>query len=108
MIAPHHAKIVEALKVLGNATYEEIASRLTMDRHAIGRRLKEMELLNLVYKPGNKKLTKSGRAAYCYSLCTGEKTDNQVKEGNIYKKGEKTAADYASALINSVKQPTLF
>lgn len=82
MLADHHRKIVNALSVLGNANYEKIATLMGMEPHAVGRRLKELLEMELIYKTENKSLTKSGRKAYDYCL-TGRgmpKTDEQVKE----------------------------
>lgn len=68
MIAPHHKKIIAALNVLGVCIYEKIADYLKMDKHQIGRRLSELESLQIVCKPGTKAPTKTGRLAYEYSL----------------------------------------
>lgn len=103
MLAEHYRKIIDALKILGTCNYEKIAAHATMDRHQVGRRLKELEGMELIYKPGTKSNTKSGRTAFDYCL-TGSgqpKTDNEVR----YVKGEKTAADYANDLINSAHKP---
>jgi predicted ArsR family transcriptional regulator len=64
----HHAKIIEALKELRSANYEIIAKKLGMDRHQIGRRLSELESTGVVYKPGIKTKTSSGREAFNYAL----------------------------------------
>lgn len=103
MIEPHHAKILEAIKILGNPIYEEIAIHLKMDKHQVGRRLKEMELKELVYKPGATKPTSSNRQAYCYSICDGTQPKKQ-KQFKGYKKGEKTSSDYSKELIQATKK----
>jgi hypothetical protein len=65
----HQSKIIEALKFLGSATYEEISSFLKWDdKNRAARRLAELERLQIVFKPGEKKKTKSGRDAYVYKL----------------------------------------
>lgn len=70
-------KIVGALKILGAATYEELSDYLgCQDRNMISRRLKEMmpkdasnpKGLNLIFKTGNKRLTKRNRNAFVYQL----------------------------------------
>lgn len=94
----HYKKIIDALSKLGVANYEKIADYIGLDRHAVGRRVSEMEGLQLIYKPGTKSFTKSHRQAYDYCL-TGQgmpKTDNEVK----YSKHETSAAQHASALLN--------
>lgn len=73
----HYDKIVKALKVLGKANYEKISIFMGMkDRNQVSRRLKEMmppdednpKGLNMVFKPGTKSATTSGREAYDYCL----------------------------------------
>ena len=51
--ANHYNRIAAALR-LGPATYVEIAERAGLERHAVGRRLKEMEFLG-VYLTGAKR-----------------------------------------------------
>lgn len=64
----HHSKILDALKELKLATYEEISLNVGMDKHQVGRRLKELEIDQLIYKPGSKKNTSTGRSAFEYAL----------------------------------------
>ena len=68
MLQGHYGKILQALKILGTANYEKIATHVGLDRHAVGRRLKEMEEKQWVHKPGTKSKTKSERNAFDYSL----------------------------------------
>lgn len=105
MLRGHYLKIMNALQSLGTCNYEKIADFVGMDRHAVGRRLKEMEGLQLIYKPGTKTNTKSGRQAFNYCL-TGvgmPKTDNE----NVFKKGEKSSSDYSKQIIQSATQLNL-
>ena len=44
----HFAAIVAALKRIGAGTYREIAEEADMERHAVARRLKELETAGLV------------------------------------------------------------
>ena len=96
----HYGKIISALKVLGSGIYEQIADYCGMDKHQVGRRLSEMEGLQLVWKPGAKKPTKSNRMAYVYQL-TGDSQPKTENEAVAYRKDVKNAADYASGIINS-------
>ena len=65
----HKKQIVLALKILKKATFEEIANHLNWDdKNRVARRLLELERDQLIYKPGEKRLTKYGRNAYVYSL----------------------------------------
>lgn len=109
MLQGHWGIIVKALKALGTANYEKISGFSFMERHQVGRRLKELEQMEIVYKPGSKSKTKSGRDAFDYCL-TGQglaHTEKELKDV-VYKNNEKTAADYASQLANPLKQINLF
>jgi predicted transcriptional regulator len=69
LLSNHHTKIIEALSILGKATFEEIANYLDWeDKNRAARRLSELEREQIIYKPGEKKPTKSGRNAFVYSL----------------------------------------
>lgn len=69
MLNNHHSKIIKALKELGSGTYEDIAKFLQWeDKNRASRRLLELERLEIVWKPGLKKPTKSGRNAFVYCL----------------------------------------
>lgn len=69
MLSNHHKLIISALNFLGKATYEEIAGYLNWDdKNRAARRLSELERNQIIYKPGEKRLTKNGRKAYVYSL----------------------------------------
>ncbi len=107
----HHDKILKALEVLGKANYEVLGNYLGMKNiNQIARRLKELcppdednpKGLNLIFKPGTKSATSSGREAYDYCL-----TNNHPKvEIEItYKKEDKTSTDLAN---NILKQAELF
>lgn len=90
----HYAKIISSLTVLIAATYEEISTHNGMDKHQIGRRLKEMEGNELVWKSGATRKTKSGRQACVYQLRNAPKTEQQAKQkkstvnGNYFLGGE--------------------
>lgn len=100
----HYGKIISALKVLGSGIYEQIADYCGMDKHQVGRRLSEMEGLQLVWKPGAKKPTKSNRMAYVYQL-TGDSQPKTENEAVAYRKDVKNAADYAKDMQESCKKP---
>jgi predicted ArsR family transcriptional regulator len=68
LIESHKQRIIEALQSLGIANYESIAAKAKMDKIACMRRLSELERDEVVYKPGSKALTKSGRMSYNYCL----------------------------------------
>jgi hypothetical protein len=64
-----YKKIIDALKVLKLATYEQISDyQNCREPNVISRRLAEMERLELIYKPGSKGTTKRNRQAFHYAL----------------------------------------
>ena len=97
----HHGKIILALKEIGSGNYEQIANFLGMDRHQVGRRLSELEREGIVWKPGLKSNTKSGRQAFIYQL-TGQSQPKTETEVNYAKLG-KSATNYANDLIRSAQ-----
>jgi predicted transcriptional regulator len=81
MLSDHYGKILKALGRLEQANYEQIAKYVNMDRHQVGRRLKEMERMNLIYKPGFTLPTSTGRSANVYMLCNpGEKRKTETEK----------------------------
>lgn len=99
MLSEHWSKILSAIKVLKLATGEEIAKHCGLDYHQVMRRMREMELAKLVYKPLTKKNTSTGRQAYQYAI-RGEGIEVPALPEK-YTKGTTTAADHASFLIAS-------
>lgn len=79
MLFNHHKKIILALTQLGSGMYEDIAIKTGLESHSVGRRLSELERMNVIYKPGEKKKTSTGRNAYVYKLVpTEEPATNQL------------------------------
>lgn len=66
-ISKHHKKILEAFDLLVWANYEQIAVKIGMERHQVGRRLSELELAGKIYKTAMKVATTTGRMAYAYA-----------------------------------------
>lgn len=103
MISSHHAKILDSLKVLKSATAEQIAIHLKMDHSQINRRVSEMERLQLIYKPGVKKKTKTGREAFVWYVIGEQYTETE----NLYANGQKTSTDYSKELIKSTRKKNI-
>ncbi len=111
----HHDKILKALEVLGKANYEILGNYLGMKNiNQIARRLKELcppdednpKGLNLIFKPGTKSATSSGREAYDYCLTNNHpKTEVNLSPEFNYKKEKTTTVDLAN---NIIKQSSLF
>src|SRR6185437_3168790 len=69
MLVNHHSKIISTLKSAKNGLiYEQIAAQLKLDKHQIGRRLSELERMQVVYKTGEKRLTSTNRNAFVYKI----------------------------------------
>ena len=95
MLAGHWGNIIEALKVLKLAIYTEIAEHCKFeDKNMVSRRLKELEGAEIVYKPGTKKPTKSGRLAYQYAI---RNADTVVPV--IESQPQTTAVDHANMIL---------
>jgi hypothetical protein len=93
-----YKRILYALSQLGEATTEECAAYLKVDHVKLWKRYSELHTMGLIYRPGTKKLLKSGRSGFCWSLTsTGmPKTDHDMKA----LKGKPTIADYSRKLIS--------
>ena len=83
MLAEHHAKIISGLQKLKSGTYEELAAHLTLDKAQVGRRLSELERMELIYKNGRKKPTGSGRGAFVYFLRPDAILPEQFKKEEV-------------------------
>jgi len=104
MLRSIYSRIIEALKVLKLANYEEIALFLNLpDKNMVSRRAKEMEGLQMIYKPGSKSLTRSGRNAFQYALNGSDIVVPSLPE----RQPKTTAADFANLIINKTKMGKL-
>lgn len=94
--------ILSALDVIGEGTFEEISITAKMDKARVWKRLSELHKMELIYRPGNKRMLKSGRLGY-----TWMKTTESLKKVEVEKSlPGKTVSEYSKDLIK--KQPTLF
>lgn len=75
-----YRRIIEALKVLGQGSSQQISAYLTLEDDVVRKRLSELQNFGIIYKPGHKVPTKKGRDSYVWTLCkAGAKTDIQNK-----------------------------
>lgn len=73
-----YERIIKALEVLGQASTEQISSHLTCDHGKIHKRVSEMERMKIIYRPGHRVPTKSGRTAFVWCLTSaGVKTERE-------------------------------
>lgn len=91
--------ILKSLGELGEGTFEEIAAHMKVDKSRVWKRMSELEKMELVYRPGKKKLLKSNRNGYVWvlRLAATPKTYSEVR----YSQNEKTAAEHAINLIKN-------
>jgi predicted transcriptional regulator len=69
LLSAQHYEILKALLVLDKATAEEISIYLNWeDKNRSSRRMSELERDQKIFKPGEKRKTKSGRNAFVYQL----------------------------------------
>jgi len=69
LLSNQHGDILKALLVLEKATAEEISFYLNWDdKNRSSRRMSELERNSIIFKPGEKRKTKSGRNAFVYQL----------------------------------------
>ncbi len=103
-ISKQYDKIILALKSLKAASAEQIANYLNMQHVQINRRMSEMERLQMVWKPGTKVPTNTGRSAFCWQLSS----ETTIHPAPIEKamKG-KTVAHFAKN-IQQITQQSLF
>lgn len=97
-IAEIYRGILYALGILGTATFEEIAAHMKVDKSRVWKRMSELERMKLVYRPGTKKMLKSGRNGYVWALTSQSmpKTEKSMKE----LKGQPAVVDYSRKLIS--------
>jgi predicted transcriptional regulator len=93
-----YKKIMDALKVLGSASTEQIAEYLTMEHAKIHKRVSEMEGMQLIYRPGGRVPTKSKRTAFVWTIC--DPSQPKVEKPSI--KEERAMHEFANDLISKV------
>jgi DNA-binding Lrp family transcriptional regulator len=75
-----YEKIILALERLGSASTEQISDFLTIPHSKVHKRTKEMQDMKIIFRPGHRVPTKSGRTAFVWCLCSaGVKTDRENK-----------------------------
>lgn len=100
-----YKKILSALEVLGQASTEQIAEYLTMEHARVHKRVSEMQGLQMIYRPGHRVPTKSGRTAFVWCLCkAGEKVEKKTESQKSLP--GKSIVDHSRELIK--KQQSLF
>ncbi len=91
-----YRNILYSLSQLGEATTEESAAFLKIDHAKLWKRYSELAKAGLIYRPGNKKLLRSGRDGFTWRL-----TSNSIPTTKAQEKALKGSAivDYSRRLI---------
>lgn len=97
-----YKNIILALTDIGSGTFEEIAAKMKVDKSVVWKRLSELATFGFIYRPGPKKLLRSGRNGYVWALTTAgmPKTDSDMKAI----KGKPTVQDHSRNIQSISKQ----
>lgn len=95
-LSESYRKILYSLSQLGEATTEECAAYLRIEHSKLWKRYSELAKMNLIYRPGNKKLLRSGRNGFTWRL-----TSNAIPTTMAAEKALRGPAivDYSRKLI---------
>lgn len=91
-----YAAVIGALSVIGEGTMEEIAAFAKIEKSRIWKRLSEMHEAGMIYRPGNRRLLRSGRTGYTWMLT--DKSLPKTKTTERALKG-KSVGEYSKKLI---------
>src|SRR5690348_4086471 len=75
-----YRKIMKALSALGTGTFEDIAAYIKEPRERVWKRLSEMAKMELIFRPGAKKMLKSGRNGFVWQLTSDTTPKTQAAE----------------------------
>lgn len=101
-----YRQIIWGLSQIGEGTFEEIAAAIKLPRERVWKRMTDLEKMGLAYRPGNKRLLKSGRNGFTWMLTQEGVPKTTVTEKSL--KG-KSVSDYSKELTKpAVKQTELF
>lgn len=92
-----HERIKQALVMIGEGSYEDIACYLKMDPSRVWKRLHELGKAGVIFRPGNRKVLSSGRTGYTWKLAEGH-TPEKVTESIL---PGKSISDYSKQLIQA-------
>lgn len=91
-----YVKIVEALKIIGPSTYEELAKHMKEKPERIWKRLSEAGSLNLIHRPGERRVMASGRQGFVWAV--GPPTETSKKRERVMK--GKTIVQFSKDILN--------
>jgi len=92
-------KIMEALKVLGRGSSEQLADYLGMDYDSVWKRCSDLKNDKKIFASDSKVLTRKKRFARQWMICDGSlpKTEKSQKE----LKGQKSISDFSKEILKN-------
>jgi DNA-binding Lrp family transcriptional regulator len=102
-VAGTYFKIIDALKIIKEGNFEQIALQADLKPEKVWKRLSELERSEIIYKPGLKVPTKNGANSYVYRLCGDGGVKSEI-EKPIY---GKSVSDYSKELIPKENPKTI-
>lgn len=96
-----HNRIMDALRIIGSGTFEEIARQAKLEPQRVWRRLSECLKAGVVYRPGTKKPLKSGRNGFVWALTQPGQSIEPVIEKSL---PGLTISDFSKKLIPTQSQ----
>lgn len=96
-----YKNILWALGEIGEGHFEDIAKKCGANASTIWKRLSELAVAGLIYRPGNKKKLKSGREGYTWML-TGAVTKEMQNREKVL--GGKSVADHSREITTIVRE----
>lgn len=98
-----YQKILFALAIIKEGTFEDIARQANEEEDVIWKRLSELHDAGKIYRPGNKRPLKSGRQGYTWMLVTKGVAPTKVTERSM---PGKSISEYSKGI--SAHQQDLF
>ena len=99
-----YREILVALGEIGKGTFEDIAAHMKCNKDKVWKRLSELQRMELIYRPGTKKMLKSGKMGYEWMRTNGEPKTDISKLAEKFPPG-KSALEYANELITKAHKP---
>lgn len=98
-----YSLILEALSIIKEGTFEEISRVAGLEDKVVWKRLSELAVSGLIYRPGNKRKLRSGREGYtwCLTGTIAEKIQNRERA-----LGGKSVSDISKEIGTIVRQHT--
>lgn len=95
--------ILNALSIIKEGTFEDIAKAMKCKPDKVWKRLSELhDKYDLIYRPGNKRVLKSKREGYTWMLTVAGEANAKVTEKAV---PGKTVSDYSKS-INKLSDPS--